>query len=181
MSGGRRDLRRIRSQWCSVQCGLLLLGCLITGCSSYPSTARHRNAGVGTAVGAVGGSVLGGVIGHQFGSTVGGAVVGGLAGAGTGALVGHAADVGEERDYQIRQTRKYQAELDRRDFQMMSNRDVAAMARAGCSDRIIISTIMSRGGRFDLSPQQIIALQSYGVSDPVVETMQMYNQGPAYQ
>ena len=42
------------------------------------------------------------------------------------------------------------------------------MAQSGVSDDVIISTIIGRGGRFDLSPAAIIFLKNSGVSDRVI-------------
>jgi hypothetical protein len=166
----------LKRHWAIVLCLITLID---TGCASRRSYAHRppRRQGwndtqVGAGVGAVGGAVLGGVIGHQFGRTGAGALVGGLAGTATGALVGNAKEVNDERDYYARQAAHYEFEQARERAAMLSNSDIINMTRAGCGDRIIMNAIQTRGGRFDTSPEQLIVLRQYGVSDEVVEMMQ---------
>ncbi|MFN0055087.1 MAG: hypothetical protein ACKV0T_23180 [Planctomycetales bacterium] len=53
----------------------------------------------------------------------------------------------------------------------MTNQDVIDMVQAGCSDRIMLATIRTRGGNFDTAPQAIIALHNSKVSDEVILEM----------
>ena len=160
---------------------LCLLATVETGCASRrrsygygpPRREGWNDTQVGDGVGAVGGAVLGGVIGHQFGHTATGAVIGGLGGAATGALVGNTKEVNDERDYYARQAAHLEFEQARERAAMLTNSDIINMTRAGCGDRIIINAIQSRGGRFDTSPESLIVLRQYGVSDSVVEIMQI--------
>ena len=57
----------------------------------------------------------------------------------------------------------------------MTNRDVLDMSAGGVPDHRIVATIKDRGGNFDTSPQSIIYLNRYGVSDTVIEAMQTNN------
>jgi hypothetical protein len=54
------------------------------------------------------------------------------------------------------------------------------MTRAGLSEDLIISTVRSRGGRFDLSPAGLITLKQQGVSDRVVLAAQAASTGGGY-
>lgn len=128
----------------------------------------------GAALGAGGGAGLGAIIGHQFGSTGAGAAIGALAGTATGALVGNAKDEADRRDNYAKQV-NHERNLRAREQKAMTNRDVMDMASGGVTDRRIIATIKDRGGNFELSPQSIIYLNRYGVSDTVIEAMQTNN------
>lgn len=59
----------------------------------------------------------------------------------------------------------------------VTNFDLVEMTRAGVGEDVIISTIRSRGGRFDLSPNGLIALKQSGVSDRVVMAAQSSSPG----
>jgi hypothetical protein len=126
-------------------------------------TASHADRG--SLVGSGLGAATGAIIGHQNGRTAQGAVLGAAAGAITGGLIGDAQDAREERDAAIAQL--HQAEL-----QAMTNGDLIKMTQAGISPDLIVSTVRDRGGRFDLSPDQIIYLKQSGVSDPVIQAIQ---------
>lgn len=152
--------------------GRTIVGTLIAatgfGCANMNNTQR------GAALGGAGGAGLGAVIGHQFGATGAGALIGGLAGTAGGALAGNMKDEADRRDYYARQA-NYERNARYREQWAVTNRDIADMAANGTSDQIIISTIQDRGGNFDTSPHAIIALQRYGVSDPVIQAMQHNN------
>lgn len=141
---------------------------LYCGCANMNSTQK------GAALGAGGGAGLGAIIGHQFGSTGAGAAIGALAGTATGALVGNAKDEADKRENYARQA-AYERNHRIREQRAMTNRDVLDMAAGGVADHRIIATIKNRGGNFDTSPQQIIYLNRYGVSDTVIEAMQNNN------
>jgi hypothetical protein len=51
------------------------------------------------------------------------------------------------------------------------------MSQNGVSDDIICEEIRTRGGRFDTTPEAIIALKEAGVSDRVVKMMQDTSRG----
>src|SRR4029079_12916014 len=107
-------------------------------------------------------------------STGAGAAIGALAGTATGALVGNAKDEADKRENYERQV-GHERNLRAREQRAMTNRDVLDMAAGGVADHRIIATIKNRGGNFDTSPQQIIYLNRYGVSDSVIEAMQNNN------
>jgi outer membrane lipoprotein SlyB len=139
-------------------CGVLLLS---AGCQ----TANHTQAGalVGTGLGAL----TGAIIGDHNGKSGEGALIGAAAGALAGGLIGNAEDARLERDAAISQ-----AAHARMAQQAVTNVDVLQLTHSGVSDDVIISSIHSQGGRFDLSPQAIINLKNSGVSDRVILAMQ---------
>ncbi|QDS99044.1 YMGG-like glycine zipper-containing protein [Adhaeretor mobilis] len=124
------------------------------------------------------GTVVGGGIGALTGALIGGSKNwegGALIGAGVGALTGRALGSAQDKaDYQqtavgnsIANQANAQAAA-----QAVTNYDLTQMTAAGLSDDLIISTIQSRGGRFDMSPDGLIALKQAGVSDRVVLSAQ---------
>lgn len=137
--------------------GLLLLS---AGCQSM--NYAQSGALVGSGLGAVTGAMIGSHSGH----TEGGALIGAAAGALAGGLIGNAEDARAERDAAIAQAAYAQ--------RAVTNVDVIQLTRSGVGDDVIISTIRSQGGRFDLSPQAIISLKNSGVSDSVILAMQNY-------
>jgi uncharacterized protein YcfJ len=119
------------------------------------------------------GTGLGAIIGHQFGRGTEGALIGAALGAGTGAAVGNSQDEEDRKAYA-----RHASHVDsmrRADARAMTNRDVADMTGAYCSDSLIMSTIHDRGGRFDTSPSGILSLKRAGVSDIVIQAMQQQN------
>lgn len=153
------------SNGCSKYAFGLLLLCMSAGCQDL----NHTEAGalVGTGVGAAAGAI----IGHQSGHRDKGALIGAASGALAGGLIGNAQDAREERDAAIAQA--HAAEAARQaDLRAMTNDDLIKMAQSGVSDEVIIRAVQTRGGRFDLSPDGIIALKANGVSDPVVLAIQ---------
>ncbi len=133
------------------------------GCANLSHAERGAFFGSGL------GGLAGGIIGHQSGRTAGGAMLGTLAGGLAGGLMGDAKDDREERDaamvYQAEQARRY-AEL------ALTNADLVKMSQAGLGEDVIIQSVKSRGGRFDLSPDAMIQLKTYGVSDRVILEVQ---------
>lgn len=61
----------------------------------------------------------------------------------------------------------------------LTNEDVVKMVRAQLATRVIITTIESSQAEFDVSPAGLIALKEAGVSDELVEVMQMKMRGLA--
>jgi len=148
--------------------GALLAVAACSGCSNVNNTQK------GAGLGAVGGTALGAVVGHQLGATGAGAVVGGLAGTAFGALAGNAQDEADRRDQLARQV-AYERSARERRGSMMTNRDVWHMVSSGCSDKLVCETIRDRGGQFDLSPESVVQLHQYGVSDAVIASMRKNN------
>jgi hypothetical protein len=140
-----------------------------------------------TAVGAVAGGGVGAITGALIGGKKngeGGALIGAGVGALTGGLIGKSVDNADQRQFAagVAATQQANAQVA---AMAVTNYDLVEMTRAGVSEDLIISTIRTRGGRFDLSPPQLIALKQQGVSDRVVMAAQSASAnggyaGPAY-
>lgn len=157
------------------RCGILGCGAVLVfaaGCTHFNHT--ENGALIGSGIGAT----TGAIIGSQSGHAEGGALIGAAAGALGGALAGNAQQMSEERDAAV--VAAQQAEWRRQaDAQAVTNQDVIRMTRGGLSEGVIAGTIRNRGGRFDLSPDALIALKSEGVSDGVIQSMQSNITAPA--
>jgi hypothetical protein len=123
---------------------------------------------------AVGGAVVGGGLGAFTGAVIGGrkqrgegALIGAGVGALAGGLLGRSTDVADQRQAAAGVAVASQANAQVA-AAAITNYDLVDMTRAGLSEDLIISTIRSRGGRFDMSPSALIALKQNGVSDRVV-------------
>ena len=124
------------------------------------------------------GTVTGGAFGAITGAIIGGRgnrSEGALIGAGIGALTGRV--IGAQKDTVDRQVAANgfaaATRANTRAVQLaVTNTDLVQMAQAGLSENVIIGAIRNRGGRFDLSPQGLIALKQAGVSDRVVAAAQ---------
>ncbi|MGC4006850.1 MAG: YMGG-like glycine zipper-containing protein [Pirellulales bacterium] len=153
-----------------------------------PSPSYYRND-------TLQGSLLGGGVGALAGAAIGGknqrgqgALIGGGVGLLAGALAGKAADNADERaavagsaavNQANAQNAAYAAQVNAQAAaQAVTNQDLVEMTRAGLSDELIISTIRSRGARFDTSPSSLIYLKQNGVNDRVVIAAQSAG-GPA--
>jgi surface antigen len=135
------------------------------GCQNLNNTENGALTGGGL------GALLGAIIGHQTGHAAGGAAIGALAGGVTGGLIGNAEDSREQRDAAM--ARAYQAEQARQAAAVaLTNADLVNMSQKGISDEVIINSVRTRGGQFDLSPDAIIGLKSQGVSDRVILEVQ---------
>jgi hypothetical protein len=130
-----------------ISAGLLAIGC-------HPRNHTEHGVMLGSALGAL----AGGVIGHQSGNAVDGAALGAVAGGLTGAVVGNAND---ERDQALASTRRHHENA-------VTNYDLVRMTQSGVSDEVIVNTVRTRGGEFDLGPNAIIDLKNQGVSDEVI-------------
>ena len=144
-----------------------LLGVSLAGCQNVNKTT----AGAGLGAGA--GALAGAIIGNQTGNAETGALIGAALGGLGGGLTGNAMDKADERDAALAHASHVEAAR-RADARAMTNGDVIYMTKSGTSDRIIQSTIQSRGGRFQTDPQSIVMLQQNGVSDAVIQMMQRY-------
>ncbi len=139
----------------------LLLASGVTGCSGMNHTQRSSLAGSAL------GTTAGAIIGHQSGHGPAGAAIGAVTGGVAGALIGNAQD---ERDAAITRAEYAESQFDSRPG--MTNNDLIRMRQGDLSDDAIISAVRSRGGRFDLSPDALIALKQSGVSDRVIREIQ---------
>ena len=63
--------------------------------------------------------------------------------------------------------------------QTLTNDSIIKMAKAGLSDDLIVSTINTSSGKFDVTTDGLIALKSGGVSDKVVSTILLKRNGSA--
>lgn len=146
--------------------------CVICGCLAMLAMGCHTTTHAGS--GAVAGAGLGGTMGAIMGSNSGhagsGALLGAMAGATLGGLAGEAEDAREQRDAAIAQAQYERDQTAAR--QSVTNLDLITMAQAGLSDQVIINSVETRGGAFDLSPAAIIDLKSRGVSENVILAIQ---------
>lgn len=149
----------------------LLLALLTVACGSGCQFSSNR--GAGTAVGGGIGAVTGAMIGEGTGHPVAGAVVGALTGGAIGGIAGHAEDMREERDAAIAHAQYLESSR-----QYLTNVDVIRMAQSGLSDDVIIGTIRQSYGRYELGPNEVIQLRTYGVSDRVIIALQQVPRSP---
>lgn len=149
-----------------------------------PSVGCQSNTQTGALLGSGLGGLAGAIIGHQSGNAEKGAMIGALAGGAGGGLVGHGQDVAQERDAAVQQVAYQQraraAEAQQRAAaaRAMTNSDVIMMSQQGLPEDIIINAIQNRGGRFNTTATQIVALQQAGVSPNVIKVVQ--NTGGGY-
>jgi hypothetical protein len=132
-----------------------------------PSPSYYRND-------TAGGAVVGGGLGAITGALVAGhkkqgqgALIGAGVGALTGGLIGNSQDRADQRQAATGVAVTAQANAQVAAL-AVTNYDLIEMTRAGLSEDLIIGTMRSRGGRFDLSPSGLIAMKQNGVSDRVV-------------
>jgi uncharacterized protein YcfJ len=153
-------------------CGLAFAACIAaSGCHTMSRTAQ------GTALGGGVGAITGAIVGHQLGHRGTGAVLGGLAGGATGALVGNEMDVREERDASVAYARHLEQAIVA-EQKGMTNYDLARLTASGASDDVILATVRSQGGNFDLTADGIVQLKALGVSDYVILGVQQYAASP---
>jgi hypothetical protein len=62
----------------------------------------------------------------------------------------------------------------------IDNDTIIKMSKAGLDDTIIIQTIQTQPGRYDTSPDDLIALKNAGLSQPVIAAMQARSAGLVY-
>ena len=130
---------------------MALVGCDTMG----PNTQR------GAVGGAVLGSIAGGVIGHQGGHGVEGALIGGTLGALGGGTIGNSID--------SRQARSREQILT--SDEKLGISDIIVLAKSGMTDDAIINKIAQTGSVYNLSVEEISALQKEGVSNRVINYM----------
>ncbi|MEQ8210969.1 MAG: glycine zipper domain-containing protein [Lacipirellulaceae bacterium] len=132
-----------------------------------PNQGYYRNdTREGTIVGGGLGALTGALIGGSK-NWEGGALIGAGVGALTGRAIGSAQDRADTQQVIVGNSIANQANAQAA-ATAVTNFDLTQMTAAGLSDDLIISTIQSRGGRFDLSPNGLISLKQSGVSDRVV-------------
>jgi len=142
---------------------------LFAGCQSGPRAVDGTI--IGGALGAFTGAVIGSASGHPRNGALLGAVAGGLA----GNVIGDAQDARDERDAAaayadaVAYDRMVESQMV---ATALTNSDVIKMAQNGVGDDVIVNAIRTRGGAFDCSPDAILILKQYGVSDHVIRYMQ---------
>jgi hypothetical protein len=57
---------------------------------------------------------------------------------------------------------------------LIGNDDIVRMAKAGLGDDVLVQTIQLQPGRYDVTPDDLIALKSAGLSDRVLAAMQAH-------
>lgn len=145
-----------------ITCGWLMLVC--AGCQTTTRAESGAVAGAGL------GGTMGAILGSHSGHAGSGALLGAVAGATLGGMAGEAEDARDERDAAIAQAQYERDQAAAR--QAITNHDLITMAQGGLSDQVIINSVQTRGGHFDLSPNAIIELKSRGVSENVILEIQ---------
>ncbi len=118
-----------------------------------------ENTKTGALGGALVGSVAGGVIGHQSGHGVEGALIGGTVGALGGGLIGNSIDQKRTKEQILSGKEK------------LGISDVIVLAKSGMTDDAIIAKIAETGSVYNLSVEEVTALQKEGVSNRVINYM----------
>lgn len=131
-----------------------------------PPSYYHNDTREGTLGGAGIGAITGALIGGKK-NWEGGALIGAGVGALTGRAIGSSRDQADAQRVAVGTAVAAQANAQAA-ARAVTNHDLVQMTQAGLSDELIISTLRSRGGRFDMSPQGLISLKQAGVSDRVV-------------
>jgi len=154
-----------------------IIECLVVGALMAAAGAGcQNNTQKGAALGGLAGAGVGAIVGKQLGNTGAGALVGAGTGALAGGLIGNAEDKAEERDNAMRAA-AYEHGQRIQEMRAVTTREVVEMAQNNVSDNLICNEIRTRGGRFDTTPDSVIALKNAGVSDRVIEVMQNTNAG----
>ena len=160
----------------------------VTGCESLPGGEKEQ----GAVIGGVGGAAAGAAIGGED-NRLGGAVIGGLLGAGGGYLVGAKMEKDKDKDKdkddpQRRDEAVQAAEraktspatvddvknsntADLNDDGFVTLDEVAAMEKAGLSDKEQIRRLERTQQYFQLTSEQQDYLRQQGVSDQVITAM----------
>lgn len=159
----------------SIRSSILCIAALATTVSSvaaqqyYYQPSRgyyHNDTREGTITGAGLGAITGALVGGKK-NWEGGALIGAGVGALTGRAFGSARDNADMQQVAVGNAIANQANAQAA-ATAVTNYDLVQMSNAGLSDDLIISTVRSRGGRFDMSPGGLISLKQAGVSDRVV-------------
>jgi hypothetical protein len=140
-----------------------------------PPSYYHNDTREGTFTGAGLGAITGALVGGKK-NWEGGALIGAGVGALTGRAIGSARDNADAQQVAVGSSVAAQATAQAA-ASAVTNYDLVQMSNAGLSDDLIISTIRSRGGRFDMSPGGLISLKQAGVSDRVVLAAQQTGGG----
>ncbi|MDP3041724.1 MAG: glycine zipper domain-containing protein [Candidatus Omnitrophota bacterium] len=123
---------------------------VVCGCQTN-KTRVAEGVGIGGTVGAI----AGGIIGFQSGHPFQGAAIGGAIGAGTGAVVGA----------QIKKPVQSSAQF--------TMQQIVDLSKQGVSSDEIIAKIKAANSRYSLTADDLGYLRKQGVSQRVIETMQV--------
>ena len=138
-------------------CFILSVLPILHGCATH----AQQGALVGSGMGALTGAAL------ACGNPAEGALIGGLVGAAAGTVIGDSQDARDERDAALVHAARVESAA-----QGLSNHDILNMAANGLGEEVILTSIHTRGGRFDVSPNALVNLKAAGVSDRVIQAMQ---------
>lgn len=134
---------------------LLILMTPMIGCATHEGT--------GAAVGGLMGAGAGAIVGKAAGNTGAGALLGAGVGALAGAAVGNAEDKKEHREAVVAASAT--------SIGPMSINDVIKLTQSQVNETTIIKQIQTSRTVFQLSPDDVVSLKSYGVSDNVINAM----------
>jgi hypothetical protein len=140
----------------------VLLLALAAGCAS------PYRADQGAFYGGLGGAGIGALVGEAVDEPLAGAAIGGVVGALSGAAIGGSLD-----DIEARNQAEIAARLGRpAPVGAVTITDVIAMTQAGVAEPVIINHIRSHGVAAPPGTNDLITLQSNGVSPSVIQAMQ---------
>ena len=134
---------------------ILVFVLVVCGCQTN-KTRVGEGAGIGGTVGAI----AGGIIGFQSGHPLQGAVIGGAIGGGTGALVGA-------------QIKKPTQEVASQTPAQLTMQQIVDLTKQGVSSDDIIAKIKAANSKYSLTVDDLDYLHKQGVSQRVIETMQV--------
>lgn len=142
---------------------LLLFAAAFSGGCQSPYYADR-----GAALGGLGGAGVGAAIGANNGRTAEGAVLGAAVGAISGAIIGDSVD----KDI-ARNNAEIQARMGRQMAGAVTSADVVAMTQSGLSEEVIATHIQANGVAQRPQAGELINLKNAGVSDRIINVMQM--------
>lgn len=134
----------------------------VVGCQN-----AQTRAGEGAVIGGILGAAAGGIIGHQSGHGGEGAAIGAAAGALTGALVGTSVP----KNQQAGGTQAQGAQT--ANPNQMSIQQAVDLSKQGVHEDVVIDKIRLSNSRFALTATDIAYLKEQGVSQKVIDAMQV--------
>ena len=134
---------------------VLVFALVVCGCETN-KTRVAEGAGIGGTVGAI----AGGIIGFQSGHPFQGAAIGGAIGGGTGAVVGA-------------QIKKPTQDATAQVSVPLTMQQIVDLSKQGVSSDEIIAKIKAAKSKYSLTADDVNYLQKQGVSQRVIETMQV--------
>lgn len=137
----------------------------------------QNNTAEGTVVGGGFGAIAGALIGSGDGKSPEGALIGAVTGAVAGNWLGRSKDKADQERANAGYNAVAQANQ-QASVLSLTNYDLIQLSKAGMDETVILNAIQTRGGRFDLSPNGLIALKQAGVSDSVLVAAQRYATQP---